>query len=103
MALQIKGQTMRHLTQTSKPMAGRWMAVALLCLPFVLGGGPAEAKTAYESGLRRAHRHGLNAEKSACYAQVFARYAVLNRYGHYAAPRKYPFRLDLWNQCQVAR
>ena len=94
---------MWHLTQSSKPMAGRWRAVALLCLPIVLGCGPAEAKTAYESGLRRAHRHGLNAEKSACYAQVFARYAVLNRHGHYAAPRKYPFRLDVWNQCQVAQ
>ena len=79
------------------------MGLVAMLATLALATGEAQARSAYESGLRRAQRHGLNAEESACYAQVFARYAVLNRYGHYAAPRKYPFRLDLWNQCQVAR
>ena len=63
----------------------------------------ASAVTAYEAGLRQAHKRGV--ASAACYAKVFETYASLNPHGRWvvrAKKRDVGFQLELQSQCGVA-
>lgn len=83
------------------------VAATLLTLPLV---SPAEAqtRTAYEAGLRMAHRrHVANPH---CYARVFEAYAVLNRHARWRWPSagrrthrvQHVYHQELFQRCGVA-
>ena len=74
--------------------------VALLAL---LVPAAASASTAYEAGLRQAHKRGV--ASAACYAKVFETHASLNPHGRWvvrAKKRDVGFQLELQSQCGVA-
>ncbi|MGL4496059.1 MAG: hypothetical protein ACRCXM_05650 [Beijerinckiaceae bacterium] len=83
------------------------VAVAAMAL-LALTAAPVEAASPYGTGIRQAKkRHVSNPQ---CYAQVFERYAVLNRRGRWAWPSagrrsagvKAAYRHELFQQCGIS-
>ena len=78
--------------------------LALFTVTTITLAAPAFAATAYEAGLRQAHRRGV--ANAACYAGVFETYASLNRYRRWAVrrvrSRDNAFALEVYSKCRAA-
>lgn len=86
-------------------MSRRWIIGLVFCGLAAAASPVQAARSAWEAGNRRAHKLGYGEAQSACFADVFSRYAHIGPKGGFTLAggrsRRGPMGAELWNNCRV--
>ena len=84
----------------------RSVFAAIMALALVAPVAAVAGRSSYDTGYRRAMRHGFSGSQAACYGSLYSQHASLNSHGHFALPggkgRRSPFRALAWQNCGIS-